>query len=390
MVRFIGTILAALLLVGLFSAACGPSTTSTPIPTPVSKEKAPTQTGKAPWESELEKLVAEAKKEGKLMIYSTPSGEVVREVSRVFQEKFGVEVEFVSGRGEELARRLEAEKAAGLYVADVIMTGGGTLQTVMKPRGLVGKLEPLLFLPEVTDPNAWVAGSVPFIDEDRTGIAMVAGYLRHVMRNTDLVKEGEVTSYRDLLDPKWKGKMVLNDPSVTGTGNAFLTMLAANVWGIEGTKEFMRELVKQEPVITRDRRMQGEWVARGKYPLSIATHMDTASEFIRAGAPVAYVKKIKEGGEITTGAAGLAVPIKSPHPNGAKLFINWILGREGHATFIKYYGNPGARRDAPREGIPQELFADPDEKVYLQREESILLGSEMVKIAKEIFAPLLK
>ena len=77
-------------------------------------------------------------------------------------------------------------------------------------------------------------------------------------------------------------------------------------------------------------------------------------------------------------------------PGTSKVFINWILSKEGHAVFIKSYGSPGSRVDAPREGIPPQLFAEPDEKFYEESEESILARTDMMKIANEIFAPLLK
>ena len=181
----------------------------------------------------------------------------------------------------------------------------------------------------------------------------------------------------------------MNDPTITGTGNAFFNMLAFNVWGVEGTKDFMRQLVKQEPVITRDRRLQAEWVARGKHAISIATNLENAIEFMNLGSPIKFAK-VKEGGVIGSGAGGLSVPEVPAHPNASKVFINWILSKEGHAVFVKSYGSPGSRTDAPREGIPPQLFAEPDEKFFEETEEGILARPEMMKLARKIFAPVLK
>ena len=69
---------------------------------------------------------------------------------------------------------------------------------------------------------------------------------------------------------------------------------------------------------------------------------------------------------------------------------NWLLSKEGHSIFVKAYGSPGVRTDAPREGIPIQMFPDPGGKIYEDNEESILYRNNMMKIAKEIFAPLLK
>ncbi len=351
--------------------------------------KAP-QKAKDSWEAEWNKTVEAAKKEGKVTIYSTPSGDVIRNIAGSFEKKYGIKVDWVNARGEELAQRMQREKIAGIKAVDVIISGGGSTQTVMKPLGLLGKLDSVLLLPEVLDPRAWITNSVPYLDKDRTALAMLATFQRYVVRNTNLVGENEITSYKDLLNPKWKGKITVNDPTVSGTGSTFFTMLALDVWGIEETKEFMRQFVKQEPAITRDRRLQAEWVARGKYALSVATNLENMIDFIKLGSPIDAVK-VKEGGVIGPGAGGLAVPAVPAHPQAAKVFVNWLLSKEGHTVFVKAYGSPGVRKDAPREGIPSQMYPDPDEKFYMDTEEYIVYrGDAMMKIAKEIFAPLLK
>ncbi len=382
--RLCKMVVTMVLLTSLVPVACTPSA----VPSGYSKEVDPAdKTTKSP-ETDWERLVAEARKEGKLMIYSSQSGNFIRAVGDAFKQRYGIEIEFASGRGEELVNKIQAERNAGLYLPDVFIAGGGLLLPTMKPAGLLDNLEPLLVLPEVTDPKAWIGDHLPYMDKDHTGVSMAATYMRYILRNTDFVKDGEITSYKDLLNPKWKQKIVFDDPTLSGTGNGFFTMLAVQMWGIEPTKEFMRQMVRQEPTISRDRRLQAEWVARGKYPLSLATNMETASSFLKMGSPLAYVK-VTEGSNYNTGGAGLGVLVKRPHPNATKVFVNWLLSKEGHAVFIKNFGNPGARRDAPREGLATELFAEPDEKVYWQNEEFMLFGTETGKIAKDIFAALL-
>lgn len=389
MIKIGSTALALLIIGGLILIACGPAAAPA-LPGPgAPADNVPPKISKSGWEAEWEKALAGAKKEGKVMVYSTQSVALIRELGRVFQEKYGVEVEVVSGRGEELTRRMETEKRAGLNLFDVVLAGGTTILLSMKPLGLLDKLEPLLLLPEVTDPGAWVAGSVPFMDKDRIGFGMLAVFQRYIVRNTEMVKEGEITSYKDLVNPKWKGKMSLNDPTVSGSGNALFTKLAHDLWNLEETKEFMRQIVKQEPAISREKRQPPEWVARGKYALSLAPDREAAVDFMTQGAPIAYVK-VKEGSTIGTAGGGLGVAQNRPHPNAARVFVNWILSKEGHAVFIGDHGQPGARKDAPREGIPPLLFPDPGEKVYLETEEAVLFRGEMLKYAREIFGPLVR
>ncbi len=353
------------------------------------ESKSPAKASGASWEAEWNRDVEAAKKEGRVLIYSTPSGDIIRPIANAFEKKYGIKVEWIIGRGEELAQRMQVEKVAGIKAVDVIISGGPSTQTVMKPQGLLGKLDSLLMLPEVLDPQVWITKHIPYLDKDHTGLAMLATLQRYVTRNTTMVRANEITSYKDLLNPKWKGKITVNDPSVAGTGSAFFTMLAVHVWGEEETKEFMRQFVKQEPVVTRDRRLQAEWVARGKYALSVATNLENAIDFIKLGSPIDSFK-IKEGSMVGPGAGGLAVPLSPAHPHASKVFVNWLLSKEGHSIFVKAYGSPGIRKDAPREGIPAQMFPEADEKIYQDNEDSILYRTKMFKIAKETFAPLLK
>ncbi len=373
----------------LFAAlvACAPAPPPTAAPT---APPAPAVT-KPQWQQEWDKTVAAARKEGSVMVYSTPSGAVLRVLAEAFEKKFGIKVEFVNGRGEELTQRMQSEKAGGINVVDVIMSGGTTTQTVMKPRGLLGKFDDVLILPEVTDPKAWMGDAVPYVDrKDHTAMAMLATYQRYLMRNTDLVPgEKDLTSYKDLLNPRWKGKITVNDPTVAGTGSGFFAMLLYDVWNEEEGKEFMRQFVAQGPAVTRDRRLQGEWLARGKYALSAATNMQTAIDFIRLGSPIAFVD-VKEGGKVGAGAGGLAVPSTPAHPNASKVYVNWLLGKEGHNLFVRTYGSPGSRKDATTEGIPPEMVVQPGDKFYFDSEEDIDHRRKAAQIAKEIFAPVLK
>lgn len=376
------------LFLSIFLFACG-SPSSPPVQPTLSPQSISGSQTKASLEEKWDNIIAAARKEGKLTIYSTPSGEVIRGLATAFKAKYGIEIEYINGRGEELAQRMLTERNAGLYVVDVVMSGDATLITVMKPQQLLGSLAPLLILPEVLEPKAWAKGDLPYADKDRTSIEMVANFQRYIMRNRELVKDGEINSYKDLLNPKWKANIAFNDPTITGTANGFLTMLASDVFGLEGTKDFMRQFIKQEPAITRDRRLQAEWVARGKYSLGAAVNMENVAEFVTLGAPVDLVKVV-EGSKIAPGAACLAIPTKSPHPNATQLYVNWLLSKEGHAVFVKVYGNVGSRVDAPKEGIPSMFFPEPGEKVYYDTEEKILLRAEMTRISKEIFAPILK
>jgi len=386
MSKFTGIILAVAVWVSLIAVACGPAAA----PSPTAAPKPTAGATRAAWETDWEQTVAAAKKEGgPVMVYSTPSTDVMAGVSTAFREKYGINVEYIVGRGEELAKRMQAEQNAGIFAADVVISGGTTGLVTMKPQGLLAPLEPLLILPEVLDAKVWRAGRVPFVDKDHYHLSLIGTAQRYVTRNTDMVKEEEIKSYKDLLNPKWKGKMVSNDPSIAGTASGMYTYLAYDVWGMEETLEFMRQMVKQEPAFTRDTRLQVEWVAKGKYPIGVATLQEQTQAFITVGSPIAHVKVI-EGVKLGSGAGGLQIPKQQAHPNAAKVFVNWLLTREGLTVFVKGFGNPGSRVDIPTEGIPPSLFPGPDEKAWPDTEETVLARSVITDHARQIFGPLLK
>lgn len=386
--KITGLVIALTLLTGLLLSACGGQEIAVPSkPTP--PEATPASVDKSGLEAQWQDLVSAAKNEGKLTIYTTSNAEVINAFAVPFKQRYGVTIEYVIGRGEELARRLLSEQTAGIFLADVIIAGGTTGLVTLKPQGLLDRLEPQIILSEVKDPKVWRAGRVPFVDKEGYSLAMIATAQRYITRNTDLVKEGEIKSYKDMLDPKWKGKIISNDPSIAGTASAMYTFLGHDVWGMEQTLEYMRQMVKQEPVLTRDTRLQVEWVARGKYPIGMATLLEQTQEFIKLGSPISQVKVV-EGVKLGSGAGGLQIARKQPHSNAAKVFVNWILTQEGQAAFVKGFGNPGARIDSPREGIAPDLFPTPDEKVYPDTEEGVLARGIMMQHAKDIFAPLLK
>jgi len=341
-------------------------------------------------ENQWEKTVAEGKKEGKVMVYTIIGSASRQALSAAFEKRYGIQLEFWSGaRGAEITQRLLTERQAGLYLADAVIAGTTDLIPDLKPKGLLQPLDSFLILPEAMDAKAWRGGQLPFLDKQHTAVGMLVQYLRHLIRNTDLVKEGEITSYKDLLKPQWKGKAVLRDPTTTGNANTWITFLALKVWGLEPTKEFLRQFAQTDPAILRDTRLQVEWVARGKYPLGIATRMENTDEFVRKGAPIAWVR-VAEGGLISAGSSSLGIINRPAHPNAVKVFLNWLLTREGQTVLAKAYGYPSGRSDVSTEGIDTSGLPTPGEKFYLDDEENILAKSNMLVVGKEIFSSMVK
>ena len=151
-----------------------------------------------------------------------------------------------------MATRYLQERKANIRLADFFIAGQTTTPTLLKPRGVLAKLRPLLILPEVLDPKAWPGEKLPFMDKEETALALISYYQTSVVVNTSLVKEGEVRTYQDFLNPKWKGKIILYDPTLPGAGGTWMAFTLLKAMGREKGEVFLRQMAKHDLTITRD------------------------------------------------------------------------------------------------------------------------------------------
>lgn len=326
-------------------------------------------------------------------MYIAAGGEARTALIRAFNEKYGIKVEAISASGRELATKILTERKAGLYLGDVYVGGAKTQVTPFKPEKVLDPLEPVLILPEVTDPKKWWNERLPWVDPDHMIFTFTLYPGTTYAINTTMVKKEEVKSYKDLLDPRWKGKIVMGDPTLAGGPvQKWFVALAYDVIKIESMSgmDFMRALAKQEPAILKDRRLQVEWVAHGKYPITIAPDTPSMTDFINAGAPIAYVNPV-EGNFLTSGYGGVSLINRAPHPNAARVFINWLLTKEGQMVYTRALPYNSTRLDVPTDHIDALKLRQPGVAyVNLENEDYLLKEDARGAIAKEIFAQQLK
>lgn len=367
----------------LVLVSCAAGTTTAP---PIAEPKVSTPGPVPPARQERwEKTVAESRKEGTVAIYGNLTGTARADLSRAFGEKYGIGLEVTAGRAEPLLAKIEAERRAGLYLGDIFLSGGSSALQ-FRQAGLLDPLEPALILSEVLDPKAWIRGRIGFIDQQRTMIAFFIHAGSTIIVNTNLVNPQEIKSYKDLLSPRWKGKIVMENPTVSGAGASFFAYNIMETMGID----FAHELIKQDLKIISDARLLVEWVAKGSYPIAIAPTVQLYQEFKAAGAPLKFVIPV-EGTYSVAGAGAVALLNKAAHPNAAAVFINWLLTKEGQTVAVKAYGDQSRRLDVTTEYIDDDRRIQPGVK-YLEadNEEIIQKGLAHQKLAKEIFAPLMK
>ena len=167
---------------------------------------------KAAWQEEWEKTVKAAEQEGQIVLYSLSEiGDAIANTG--FQKKFPkIKISVAAARGGEHVSRVMAERRAGKFLADIGNLGNTSPYTLYQSKAL-DPIASAFILPEVKDESKWWQGKQQFIDPEGKFILVYVGApLFPVGYNTKLVDPSGFKSYWDLLDPKWKGKIVAFDP----------------------------------------------------------------------------------------------------------------------------------------------------------------------------------
>jgi hypothetical protein len=171
------------------------------------------------WQSEWDKTVQAAKKEGKLSLYLLQGEGELSAVAQLFQKKYPeINVVTTPGRGNTLAPRIMAERRAGKYLVDAYISGVTTAYDVFYRAKILDSVRDALILPEVVDESKWWLGQHQYVDpENRYIFVYVGNVSEYVSYNTKLVQPGEIRSHWDFLNPKWKGKILSRDPRISGS-----------------------------------------------------------------------------------------------------------------------------------------------------------------------------
>lgn len=338
------------------------------------------------FEARWKDLVAKAQKEGTVSIYCSAVPVAARSlVQQAFKKKFGINVEYTPASGGEIVQKYSTELTAGMHLVDVMHTGNTQFSNLVGPMNVTVPMEPLFMLPEVTDNAKWRGGKLPWVDAEKHALMVILLANCFYIVNTDMIKEDSIKSTLDVLNPKWKGKIILQDPGIPGNGNDWFSFTLLNILGMDRGEKFMRDLVKQDPTVVRDSRQITEGVARGKYQVGIGCSVAQVVEFIKSGAHLAFAK-INEPRQLSPGAGVIYTFKEVPHPNARKLFINWFLSREGNALYAPAHGYPPLRADVSTDDFIPALIPGP--KDILPSEEYTLKKGDLMKLSGAIFSGL--
>lgn len=278
-----------------------------------------------------------AKKGGKLTVYSPNAAEVNNPIVKEFQDRTGIEVQLISGGTGELLKRVQAEEANPL--GDVFWAGGADSLEAYKKYFEPYRSKEFDNLSEeyVDTTNHWT----PF-----AALPMV------IMYNKELVKPGEEPkSWKDLLDPKWKGKIAYADPAKSGSSyTQLVTMLIA--FGKDDGKgwDFIKKFVNNlDGKVLSGSGMVYKGVADKEFPLGI-TLEEAALRYVEGGAKVGIIYPEEGTSAVPDGAAIIK---GAKNMEQAKQFIDFLVSKDVQSLIQKEFKRRSVRKDADKvQGIP--------------------------------------
>jgi ABC-type Fe3+ transport system substrate-binding protein len=288
--------------------------------------------------AEWDKIVEAGRKEGKVVASIPPSAELRKLMELSFTRQYGIGVEFIPARGSSVVQRIVNEAKAGVRYFDLHIGGTESVVTGMLPENILDSVEPYFVLPEVKDPKQWWGGHVWADNAKRFLYVFVAYQTVSLWSNPNEYKPAEFNSFDDLLHPKLRGRIGISDPRTPGSGSSMWSYMNY----IKG-EEYLKRLAGQNLFVTRDLRLLAENLARGKIAVTSGIGYSEFLPFIKANLPVTPLPIPKEGLYVSGGYGHLTVLKNPPHPNAAKVFVNWLLSRDGQEIFSRGMG-VGSRR----------------------------------------------
>ena len=343
----------------------------------------------APKAAEWEKTVAAAKKEGQVVIMG-PAGVDVRDaLTEGFHKKYpGIQVDFNGMAGAQVAPKLLNELSAGVYRTDLIIAGTITAIESLIPANAIVPIQPYLVGPESQELAKWRGGKFDFSDNSERYNLVFGNRLQVAfVYNRDLVPAGKIKSWKDFLNPEWKGKLAMLNPARAGASQGWVTF-----WYIKEAQgfgeNFMRQLfATQDIVFTNDERQLLDFAARGRYPITIGPSGTQAFEMKNKGLPIELFGSaaLQEGGVISASNGTVMVPRNIPHSNAVKVYLDHLFSRDGQHAWSKATGLTSRRRDVPNDHIPEVLVPKEGAK-YLEdyKEPFVTLRDEVVSFVNSV------
>jgi len=327
-------------------------------------------------------IVKAAEKEGQVSIYG-PTGTAVRNAFMQFSKAYPkIQLLYTGIGGAMSGPRVVGEQKAGIYTADLYIGGANTPITALLPGDALDPLKPALMLPEITDPSDWFEGRLRWIDPQQKYILQFASKITPAISyNTKLVNPAEFNSYHDLLNPKWKGKIIAWDPykSGSGSGDYIFWYYSPDLGPAFVTKFFSQ----QQVAMSANSLQMANWLAEGRYAIGVGIDVGFIAQAKNQGLPVAVITKdLKEGAYMSSGHGTVSLLHNAPHPNAAKVYINWLLSKAGQEAVQEFAKLPSLRTDTVKDKLDPVSVPKKGVKYFMAKPEQLGLRPIQDAISK--------
>lgn len=265
---------------------------------------------------ELDQLIVDAQEEGEVIWYQVPDTKTAEAVGAAFDEKYGITATFARTTSADLEQRFTAEQESGAPSADVILPLAGSFfdKTVSEEWVL-----PLEEADIPGDPGAELQN-----DEIEDTVAFSAQTYGWAV-NTDLVPVGErPQSWDDLLDPKWKGKIIIPDPEASANYIAYWSLVTES----QG-EDYLPKLKEQIGRVHASSTGLTQALAAGEASIALTAVTAATDPVAEEGAPIEFMPS--DPGIVAPTVVGVSADAE--HPNAARLFVHYLLSEEGQAAF---------------------------------------------------------
>jgi iron(III) transport system substrate-binding protein len=302
-----------------------------------------------------QRLIAGAKKEGALMIYTSMTVADMGALIAAFNAKYGVKAQLWRGSSEDIRNRVTREYAASRHDADVAETAGTDMEAMVREQLLQTTVTPVSkeLIPQATLPHGqWIA----------TRLSVFAGCY-----NTDLIKAADAPkTYEDLLNPKYKGKLAIEAEDVNWFMSVVLHMGEA-----KGLKLFRDIVATNGMSIRKGHTLLANLVPTGEVPLALTAYSYRVEQLKTEGAPVEIVYLPP----VVAFPTGIGMFRRAPHPHAALLFQDFIL-------------TDGQKMLAEREAVPTnpKVKAPPEGMIFVDLPKFMDEGAKWTRLFRETFA----
>ena len=306
-------------------------------------------------DAEWSKLVAAAKQEGEIIIITPPSAThrdfLAREWPKAFPDIKLSQTSVVPG---QQFTRLSVERSAGKYLWDLVFTGSDNAFQ-LRDANMLDPVRDEFVFPDIKKAETWGNWDDAFADTAQTHVFTSRIFLKMPFYNAKLLSPDKVKAEgtKIFLDPALKQKVIWDDPQYGGSGRTFAPVML-RLLGEDGLRQF----VSTQVVFTSQMSDLVDRMARGQYIMSLGPVLTGLLDRYRtAGVPL-DIRPLGNtpalGAYANTGASNIVVMKNRPHPNAARVFLNWYLSKPVEAALAKEMGEDTRRTDVPQQVEPAQ------------------------------------